>query len=129
MRMFAYALFLLCISFGLSIFGYQTNFGQVMTGQPFAWGDIINSVGSNAINIGLVALIVGAAVTFGVITGFSAIYIIAMTIFIAVANYLFLPFSPTSLGLASTDPLQPWIIAIFNILLIATIIEWIKGGG
>lgn len=128
MRMFAYALLILCISFGLSFFGYTTNFGSVMTGSPNAWGDIINVIGQNIVNIGVVALIIGALVSFGLLNGFSAIYIVAMLLFVASANYLFLPFSPAALT-QSGDALQPYILAFFNILLFASILEWIKGGG
>jgi hypothetical protein len=138
MRLFAYALLLFCIGLGLWFSGTQTVLSSSLlapsNSQPTSVSatvaGIINVMFNPAFAISLLTIALGV----GLLTGFSAVYVIPAVIFAGLANVVLLPSSMfMSCARGCTGGLPPEIqvpyFIFIQLLLYATIWEFIRGGG
>ena len=136
MRLYIYALLMLCLAVGAYVFGCGSAFTYLLSlnGQPADWGTFASALAQAMLNPTILAILVGAAVGSVFITGFSGIYVLALILFVAIANVILLPvsyFSSGMCGLAGTAPnllTGAWQI-LMNLLLLATLWEFTRGGG
>lgn len=131
MRFGAYIILLLSISFPLYYFGFSnvgfTELGLTPLPIGCADGDIYcndpaNRDGSNVLGI-MIAVVAGASILVGLISGYSAIYIVPILILIAILNFFVFPLN----FLYNYPELTVPALAVFNVLTVLASTDFIKG--
>lgn len=153
MRFSAYVLFLVSISLPLYMVGYTNVVNEFLspkqitsTGTEFTLGNQTlsiscssgdpycqNTPSSSNISIMwlLFAILLGAGVLAALLGGFSAMYIIPALIIIAIVNLVVMPYSflfDPSIPESVFNFLFIPLIAIFNIITVLAVIDFVRGG-
>lgn len=141
MRLAHLALLFCCISIPAYFIGWQSPF-QVLIGTlgtSWSLSDLIGLIASNMLNIALAAGIVGLALAVTMLTGFSAIYLVAALMLAVLVNYVLIPTQEFAIGGCGTiaagagaicvpDPVSITVRVVLNLVVLLAFAEYISGG-
>lgn len=145
MRLASYVLLLFSISLMFYFMGYQAPLTGLLlngqNGQPVSAQGVINVIAQNIFNPAFVASVILITIGVGLLTGFSAVYLIPALLLSVILNMVVLPNSSlytdacmsaaneAGSAICSQAQFSLPITILLNLLLLLTIAEYIRGGG
>lgn len=132
MRLSAYVVLMFCIGAVMYLLGYTpvmgpfaAKSGTSLTSLQYWVGDPVYNASSTPGGI-LLIVIAAAAVTLGLLAGFSSLYLIPIIIFATVAVNLFI--LPSSFFSIFPTPFDMLGFGLFNLLQVLAVLNFVRGG-